>query len=253
MDTVERLTIDDVRWFFENCYGAERTILTVAGKFEWPELERQVQRLFGDWQRHVLPQVEELPPARGYHHLQHDTNQTHIGLACPSVAYGHPDFFLARAAVGALSDGVSSRLFTEVREKRGLCYTVNAYCHSFIDRGSILCYAGTTTDRAQETLDVAYGELTRLSQGIQNDELDRVKARIKSALVLQQESSTSRCSAIAGDWYYWGRIRTLDELKSIIDGLTVEAINDYLAKHPLRHFTGVTFGAKPLEVPFGVS
>jgi predicted Zn-dependent peptidase len=253
LEPVERLTIEDVQQFFQRCYGAQKSILAVAGKFRWEDLERQVGELFGDWASHKIEQPREIAPARGYTHLQHDSNQTHIALACPSVPYGDPNFFLARGAIGVLSDGVSSRLFTEVREKRGLVYSVNAFCHSFLDRGSVLSYAGTTTERAQETLDVVLQQMTELRQGIRGDELSRVKARIKSGLIMQQESSSARSGAIAGDWYFWGRIRTIEELKEIIDGLTVEAINDYIERHPLKDFTIVTFGAKRLEVNGGVS
>jgi predicted Zn-dependent peptidase len=174
-------------------------------------------------------------------------------LAYTSIPYPHPDYFQARGAVGVLSDGMSSRLFTEVREKRGLCYTVYASCHSLKDRGSVVCYAGTTTERAQETLDVMYGELVRLEQGIEPDELNRLKARIKSSLIMQQESSVSRSGSIAADWYYLNRVRTLDELGAIIDGLTCESINRYLAAHPPRDFCAVTLGAKPLEMPRAIS
>ena len=108
----------------------------------------------------------EKPASGGYHHLPHASSQTHIGVAYPCVPYSHADYFQARGAVGILSDGMSSRLFTEVREKRGLCYSVYASCHSLRDRGSVVCYAGTTTERAQETLDVLLQELTRLAQGV---------------------------------------------------------------------------------------
>ncbi len=250
---VEQISIDDVTQFFATVYGARDTILAVAGKFDWARLEATVERLFGDWHSQTAERIADEPPYRGYHHLQHDSNQTHIGLACAGVPYNDPRFFLARGAVGVLSDGVSSRLFTEVREKRGLCYTVSAYCHSFLDRGSILCYAGTTTERAQETLDVMSSELSRLAAGIEPAELDRVKARIKSGLIMQQESSGSRSSAIAGDLYYWGRVRTLDELKAIVDGLTAESINEFLASAPPQPLTLVTFGAQQLETNLGVS
>ena len=75
-------------------------------------------------------------------------------MAYPSAAYSDPDYYQARGAVGVLSDGMSSRLFREIREKRGLCYTVYAMNHFVRNRGSVLCYAGTTNERAQETLDV---------------------------------------------------------------------------------------------------
>ena len=94
-----------------------------------------------------------------------------------------------------LSSGMSARLPTEVRERRGLCYSIHATCHSLRQSGGVFCYAGTTADRAQETLDVTLGELRRLAEGIQEHELDRLKARIKSALIMQQESSAARSAA----------------------------------------------------------
>ena len=97
-------------------------------------------------------------------------------VAFPGVAYSHPDYFLNRGAIGVLSGGMSSRLFTEIREKRGLCYTVFASCHSLRDRGSVICYSGTSTDRAQQTLDVLIEQLEELANGIREDELKRLKS-----------------------------------------------------------------------------
>ena len=85
----------------------------------------------------------------------------------------------------------------------------------------MFCYAGTGAERAQETLDVTSAELVRLAEGIEEHELDRLKARIKSALIMQQESSSARSSSIARDWYHLGRARTLDEVGRLIDGLTL--------------------------------
>ena len=148
---------------------------------------------------------------------------------------------------------MSSRLFTEVREKRGLCYAVHASCETVRDRGAVVAYAGTTTDRAQETLDVLVHELLRLREGVGKEELQRLKARIKSQLIMAQESSSARSSQIAWDWYHLDRVRTLDELSSIIDALTCETINQYLVDHPPRDFRVVTLGAKQLEIPRGIS
>ncbi len=185
--------------------------------------------------------------------MNHESNQTQVGIGFESLPYRDPDYFQAWGAVGVLSGGMSSRLFTEVREKRGLCYTVYATHHTLRDRASVLCYAGTSADRAQETLDVMLAELIRLAKGIEPEELSRLKARIKSALIMQQESSSARSSAIARDWYHLERVRTLDEVGALVDGLTRESINAYLAAHPPRDFTIVTLGPKPLEVPVGIS
>jgi predicted Zn-dependent peptidase len=119
--------------------------------------------------------------------------------------------------------------------------------HSLKDRGAILAYAGTTAERAQETLDVMLAELRGLYNGITADELSRLKGRIKRALIIQQESSSSRTGSIALDWYYLGRVRTMAELSTIIDDLTPESINAYLAANRPREFTVATVGPEPLH------
>lgn len=253
MAGLEAATIEDVQNHFRTGYRPEGTILAVAGKFDWERLKDEVGQLFGDWNVPVIEEpVSDAKPTKG-DHLDHDSNQTQIGIAYASVPYSHPDYFQAWGAVGVLSGGMSSRLFTEVREKRGLCYSVYAMCHSLRDRGSVLCYAGTSADRAQETLDVTLSELDRLAEGVESVELERLKARMKSALIMQQESSTSRSSAIARDWYQLGKVRTLDEVGRLVDDLSCESINSYLEKQRPRDFTVVTLGPKALEVSVGTS
>jgi len=121
------------------------------------------------------------------------------------------------------------------------------------DRAAVLSYCGTSPQQAQETIDVMTTELVRLGDGVGEDELDRLKVRLKSTLVMQQESSSSRCSSIAGDWYHLGRVRSLDEVQDIIGSLTAAKINEYLAAHPPRDFAYVTLGPQPLEIPRAVS
>src|SRR5262249_31387105 len=151
----------------------------------------------------------EVPEKRA--HLEKETTQTQIGIAYPSVPIGHPDYYAALGAVNVLSGGMSARLFTEVREKRGLCYAVWATYQTLRDRASVLCYAGTTNERAQETLDVMLGELKRLQEGIEKEEVERVQAGLKSSLIMQEESTSARAGTLASDWYYLGRVRTFDE------------------------------------------
>jgi predicted Zn-dependent peptidase len=246
-ETLGSLTMQDVRQFFGRNYRASEAVLSVAGKFNWPQLRDHVTHQFGGWQKGQGLLAPAAPPPRKYQHVPADSSQTHIGIAFQGVPYRHDDYFQLRGAVGVLSDGMSSRLFTEVREKRGLCYTVYAVCHSLRDQGGVFAYAGTTKERAQETLDVMAAELRGLFRGIEQAELDRLKGRIKRSIILQQESSPSRSGSIAYDWYYLGRVRTMDELRGIIDGLTVASINDYLAAHPPGEFTVVTLGPEGLK------
>jgi predicted Zn-dependent peptidase len=211
-----------------------------------------VESLFGDWpiaqgQTPRETQGEDLPA-----HLPHDSNQCHLGIAFPTVPYRHEDYLQAWAAVGVLSSGMSSRLFTEVRERRGLCYTVYASLQSQLDRARVYCYAGTTAERAQETLEVTHAELSRLGEGIEQEELARLQAHIKSGLIMQQESTSARSGSLARDWYHLGRARTLDEIGHLVDSLSSNTINHFLAHNPPRGFTFATLGPQPLELPIEV-
>lgn len=253
LDGLMNVTIDDVRKQYAGGYQPGGTILGVAGQFCWEELRDWVGQLLGDWPEGTWSEPPVGPLQIHREHVVHDSNQTQIALAYPSVPYNHEDYFQAWGAVGVLSEGSSSRLFMEVREKRGLCYSIGASSRSLKDRGSVFCHAGTSVDRAQETLDVVVAELVRLSEGIESTELDRLKARMKSSLIMVQESSMARAVAIAKDWYHLGRVRTLSEIAELVDALSPQSINDYLAKHPPGDFTVVTLGPQPLEVPLGVS
>ncbi len=250
---VTATTNDDIRNFWNSHCRPDGAIISVAGHFDWLALLDQVSTLFGDWPSRGLESITETPASERIAHIAHESNQTQIAVAYASLPYKHPDYFRAWGSVGVLSGGMSARLFTEVREKRGLCYSVYASHHTQRERGDVFCYAGTSAERAQETLDVTLAELIRLRDGVLSEEIDRLKARIKSSLIMQQESSGARSSSIARDWYLLGRVRTLDEISQAIDELTAEGISAYLAEHPPRDFTIVTLGQQPLEVHDAVS
>jgi predicted Zn-dependent peptidase len=245
---VRAVTSDTLRTQYRRLFRPNGTILSVAGNVEWPRLKDQVEQLFGGWPRgdDLQLAIDSHAPTSG--HVPKDTQQTQVAVAFPSVTMTSPDYFPARGAVGVLSAGMSSRLFTEVREKRGLCYSVYATHETLRDRGSVLAYAGTRADRAQETLDVMLGELRRLRDGIEPDELDRVKAGLKTALIMQQESTSARAGSIARDWYYLGRVRSFDEIQGEIDRLAIGAILAHLDRFPLTDPTVVTLGPAPLDV-----
>ena len=246
---VEAITLADVKRFHTDLVQPQGTILGVAGRIEWSRLKDRVGELFGDWSSNgSRPEPPSAPRKVMADHVLHESNQTQIGISYDSVPYRHPDYFQAWGGVGVLSGGMSSRLFTEVREKRGLCYTVQASYHTLRDRGAVLCYAGTSADRAQQTLDVTLSELRKLKLGVEPGELNRLKARIKSALIMQQESSSARSGSIARDWYHLGRVRTLAEINAIVDALTCESINRYLLEHPPQDFIVVTLGQQALNV-----
>jgi predicted Zn-dependent peptidase len=253
LESLQSISISDVQSFHQQRYQSQDAIVAVAGRIDWNGVCRQFERLFAEWESDAVPPPEPARDQPTGTHIPYESNQCHIGIAYPTVPYRHPDYFQAWAAVGVLSSGMSSRLFTEVRERRGLCYTVSASLHTQRDRASVLCYAGTTAERAQETLDVTIAELQRLGEGIQPEELMRLKARIKSALIMQQESTSARSSSLARDWFHLGRARTLEEVAAIVDALSADSINAFLQDNPPQEFTVLTLGPQPLEIGHLVS
>ena len=245
---VEAVTIEDVRRQHAALYHPRDTILAIAGDIDWPSLKGEVERLFGDW----VP-LDRRPPTIGTltptsAHLTKELDQTQIAIVFPSVPTAHAESYNARGAVAVLSQDMSSRLFSNVREKHGLCYSVWASYETFRDRASIVGYAGARPELAQETLDRTLEEFRRLKEGIEAEELDRVKIGLKSALIMRQESTAARSSSLASDWYFLERVRPLEEIQAAVEGLTVPKILGYLERFPAENFTVVTLGPAALRV-----
>jgi predicted Zn-dependent peptidase len=152
-------------------------------------------------------------------------------------------------AVGILSGGMAGRLFIEVREKRGLVYRVSASHSAARKRAAIICYAGTTTDRADETLQVMVNELRNLSKGVSEEELQRAKADLKSRIIMSSESSSARAGAIISDYWNLDRVRSLEEIKASIDKVSSQDIERHLNEFPVKPITLVTLGQKGLSIP----
>jgi predicted Zn-dependent peptidase len=246
---INRITVADVRRVHKKNFHADGTILSVAGNVEWEPLKEQVSRLFGDWPAGTTMPLKYRPSPTKRDHISKDgVEQTQIGVAYESVPFGHADYYAALGAVNVLSGDMSSRLFTEIREKEGLCYAVWATYQTFKDRAAIIAYAGSRNERAQRTLDLLLAELRRLADGIEADEVDRVKVSLKTSLIMQQESTSARAGSLASDWYYLGRVRSLDEIRAAVEGLSPESIVDYVRRHPAKDFTVVTLGPKALTV-----
>ncbi len=248
MESVASLTIQDVQDFFKAHYRPNGMIIACAGKIDFDSLKDHVEKLFGDWEPNEISPADNVIATQNYQHIEHESEQTHIALAYPGFTYSAPEFYLNRGAVGVLSGGMSSRLFTEVREKRGLCYSVFASCHTLLDSASVICYSGTSSDRAQETLDVIVEQLQLMADGIHEDELRRLKVQIRSGMIMQQESCRARARSIATDWSHLGRVRLLDEINDTINSLTVDSINEFLREQPPANFNVVTLGPSPLKL-----
>ncbi len=239
--------------FFKAAYQPTGSILAVAGNFDWDRVCERLETKLAGWQPQPVPTLPKLDSRYGSRHVDHPSNQTHLAIAYDCPAYDHPEYYSARGLVGVLSDGMSSRLFTEVREKRGLVYSVFATCFSLAGQGSVLCYAGTTTNRAEETLHVLLETVDSLRDGISEDELARLKNRIKSSLVFEQESSSARSSQIATDWFYLGRVPTRDEVCEKVDSLSCSGLVDHFVANAPRNFSLVTVGSQSLELPSAVT
>jgi predicted Zn-dependent peptidase len=248
-DHLEKLTIDLCKADHARRYHADGAILAVAGNIDFNAVRDEVGKQFGDWNGEHEPKVEVLPPPGNFHHEYQQSEQTHIGIAWPSIPETDPDYYTLRLALEVLSGGMSGRLFTEVREKRALCYSVWAGYTSLKGQGSVLGYAGTSNERAQATLDCFVSELHRLSDGVTDAELERAKTGLKAGTIMTGESTSARAGAIAHDYFIRGRIRTLEEIKDAIDSVTVDKVNAYLKSHTAGPFTIVTVGPKELTLP----
>lgn len=249
IDSVEVITMDQLRGFYEANYHAGGSILAVAGRVDPEQIRVLAEELFGDFKTGTTI-VQGKPSGEAvYEHIQSPSSQTHIAFSFDSLPYGHEHYFQRRAAVGILSDGMSSRLFDRVREKRGLCYTITANCHSLQQGGAVFVYAGTTPERAQETLDVAIREIENLADDLDPSELDRWKVRVESSLIMEQESSASKASSMASDQLQLGRVMSTSEIEDIIASITVQGICDEWHRNPPGNYRIVTLGENPLRVP----
>jgi len=248
LEDLPNITEDALRSHFRNCFRPNGTILGIAGNVDAQEIIDVLGEVFGDWAGQPVPEITpgETGPQRDF--IEHDSAQTHIGVSYRSVPFPDPDYYNAWAAASVLSGGMSARLFTEVREKRGLCYSISASQTSMKHEGRVVCYSGTSNDRAQETLDVMLRELVRLGEGIEQSELDRCTARAKSSLIMQLESSRGRASSLARNWFLLGEIRTLEDVRERIEALTTESILNYVHRMPAGDFTVLTIGPHALEV-----
>ncbi|MDX2116463.1 MAG: pitrilysin family protein [Planctomycetota bacterium] len=231
-------------------------VLAIAGDVDPAAVARQLDGLLKGWSGSAQPVAwtprQRLNPAQpAYHHEQDKTNQVHIALAYDGPSERDPSAWPERLATAVLSQGMGSRLFTEVREKRGLCYSVSTSYSTDAAFGRSVAYVGTTPEKAQQSLDVLLAELRRIrtAEGaVTSEEFARAVTGMKSKLVMSGESSSARAAALARDWHRLGRPRSLDEMARAIDRLTLEDVNRWLASGPaLSGATIVTLGPAALR------
>jgi predicted Zn-dependent peptidase len=224
-------------------------ILSIAGNVRADSVLKAVEELFANWEGGGA----ELPafgarPAHDYHHVADDSAQMQIVLASPSVKFGDTFYYEAKIATSILGASMFGRLFVEVREKRGLCYSVYARHGASNLYGTTTAYVGTTPERAQESLDVLLGEFERLPGTITQEELDRSRTNLKSSLIMGEESPGARAGSNATDWWLLKRVRTLAEINEQIDKVSILSLNEFLEAYPYKPCSVLTLGRAPLSI-----
>jgi predicted Zn-dependent peptidase len=247
-ESLSAIQLNVIRNEFEHGYLPTGAILAFAGHFDWKEVLALSEELFSSWSGRPAVSAPIESQSRTVTHLEKDSEQVQIGIAYESVTPSHPEYLASRFALNILRGGMSSRLFNEVREKRGLVYTVGAQYVTTRPFAGVACYAGSTTARAQETLDVMLAELRKLKDGVHIEEFERARTKLKTGLIIQGESSIARALALTQDWFFTGKIVSVDERLGEIESVTLDHVNAHLRQWAPQAFTIVTLGKHPLEV-----
>ncbi|GCE18223.1 M16 family metallopeptidase [Dictyobacter kobayashii] len=238
-EQVRQIKRQDLRNFWQARYQPNNVLFSIAGRFDWEHVVERMQELFGNWQGEAAPSPEQTPAPQQSISLEfREGKQEHIGMMVPFPNYTDPDYYAAMVAAEVLGGSMASRLFVEVREKRGLVYSVSAGLAGNKHIGALRVYAGTTPEQGRECLQVIISELRKLEQdGITADELERAKVQLKSENVMRGEGSGARMSAILRSWWYERELKTIQEIKDAIDAVTQEQVlsmlHRYSPVHPL--------------------
>ena len=244
-ESVNALQRQDLQSFWKARYQPDDVLFAIAGKFEWDHVVEQVQTLFGGWNGHADPSPDQRPAPTSNVALEYqEGQQEHLALMCPFPNYTDPDYYAAQVISEVLGGNMASRLFVEVREKRGLVYGVSAGLASNKHIGAMRIYAGTTPEQGRECFKVIVDELRKLEQeGITADELERAKVQLKSENVMRSEGSAARMSALSRSWWYERKLRTVQEVREAIDAVTQEQVLNVLHRFsPVNPLTVAAIG-----------
>ena len=229
-------------------YGPEHLVLSAAGKVEHERLVDLTDRLFGDMPAGAGERPE---PARygGGTRIERrpDLEQVHVCLAVEAVPYHHPDHFALQVLSTALGGGMSSRLFQEARENRGLCYSVFSFASAYADTGQLGVYAGTDPEDLPELMQVVADETRALVEDPGEDEVARARAQLKASLLMGLESCSAVSEDLARQLLCFGRRVPVEEVVAKIDAVDPAAVRR-LGRELLLGGKGLTLAAVgPLE------
>ncbi len=221
--SVKRFTPTHLSTYLGAHYHAPNMVLAAAGAVDHAALLAEAERHLSALDARATEKPEPARYRGGTTRCAKPFEQTHLVLAFEGPAYSHPDYFAAQILAGALGGGMSSRLFQEVRERRGLCYAIQAFASSLSDSGTFAIYAASSPDRALELLAVLRDELMRASEeGFSEDEIARVKAQAKMGLLAALESGSARAEQLARQVLIYGRPLSTEELVEQVERVSAE-------------------------------
>ena len=205
-------------------YNAENMVAVAAGRIDHDDFVTLVEAAFDSLPPATQVTIEPAVYRGGDKRSERDLEQVHLVIGFNGVPFGDSTFFAEQVMSTVLGGGMSSRLFQEVREKRGLAYSVFSFATSYADSGLFGIYAGAGESHIGELLPVICDEVAKLSQAIDDDELDRARAQIKASLLMSLESPSSRCEQIARHMLIYGRPMPAAEVIEKIDAVDCDAV-----------------------------
>jgi predicted Zn-dependent peptidase len=236
-ETVEAMSLASARAFHAAHYMPNNLVLSIVSDLEHEQVVEAVERLFGDWTPGEVPQWTSCLPPPGPPRVRldtRDTEQTSLLLLTLGLARSDPDHYALVLLNAVLGDGMSSRLFEEVRERLGLAYDVGSSATSYHDTGSFSIFVGVEPRRVSDALVAVLAELRRLRDGpVAEEELTRAREYTKGRLALGLEDTFSVAAWYGGQEALMGRIEELDNVFAKLDAVTVEDIQR-VAKHIFR-------------------
>jgi predicted Zn-dependent peptidase len=205
-------------------YGTPNVVVAAAGAVTHEQVLGLVNVHFCDLPAERVPAMSPASYGGGEFREARDLDQVHIVLGFPSVAYGDRDYYPTLLLSTLLGGGMSSRLFQEVREKRGLVYSIYSFSAPFLDGGLFGIYAGTGESEAEELMPVTLGELRKVQTSVTEQELARARAQVKASLLMSLESTGSRCEQLARQLQVFGRVVPIEETVAKINAVTTQDV-----------------------------
>lgn len=223
-ETVGAFTRDDLNSYMRANYRAGGMTLIASGAVDHAAMVELAERHFGELRFGEAPKSAAAQFVGSDLRRKEDLEQVHVAYAFPGIASGDDALFAAQVFVTALGGGMSSRLFQEIREKRGLCYSIYAFANSFLDGGMIGVYAGTGASEAAEISALVVDQVALLAQSANAEELARAKAQLRSGLLMGLERPSARAEQIAAHLLAYGRVIPIEEIKQKLDAVSVSAV-----------------------------